>query len=167
MFSSRKTGGRLVSTPTDDFLGEKPKKSKMSRSQLRAYSLLGMVGTLIFAAVYLLLAHGQTTWPETDATVKTRIDRKYDNVDLRVELKLPDGRTTNVIVQQWQTVHGVGQSVRIRYDLSSSGVVDDARLVEEPTLRKEFLIGPGVLFLFALGAGYWSWLRMPADGRRR
>jgi hypothetical protein len=102
------TGGRLVSTPTDDFLGEKPKKSKISRSRLRAYSLLGLVGMLIFAAVYLLFAHGQTTWPETDATVKTRIDRKRGNVDLRVELKLPDGRTTDVVVQQWKTVHGVG-----------------------------------------------------------
>jgi hypothetical protein len=46
-------------------------------------------------------------------------------------------------------------------------VVDDARLVEEPTVRKDFLVGPGVIFLFSLGAGYWSWFRMPADRRRR
>ncbi|MFC0109585.1 DUF3592 domain-containing protein [Kibdelosporangium aridum] len=155
-----------MSTPSDDFLGVKRKPSKMSRSQLRAFSLIGMVSMVIFAAVYLWSAHDQTTWPQTDATVTAREKSKYYYF-LTVRFTTPDGRSASGQFREWDLSHSVGETVRIRYDLNSSGSVDDARLVGEPVVVRHEAIGVGLLFLFPLVVGYWWWFRMPVPARRR
>ncbi|RSM76068.1 hypothetical protein DMH04_36825 [Kibdelosporangium aridum] len=151
---------------TPDFLGEKPKKPRQSRAFARGFSIFFLGFALVFGGVSLWFSYDQSTWSEADATVVSR-EKRRKGIDLRVEFETPTVGTTTFVVREWQTVRAVGDAVRIRYDVRSSGEVRNARLAEEPISEPEFLVGAAGFAIVGLGLVYWSWFRMPPDGKPR
>jgi hypothetical protein len=158
-------GGMLMSLEdTPDFLGRKVSKPRLSRRFVRGLSTV-FVGFLLFAFGLMgWFVYDQSTWNEAEGTVVQRIVGRR-GTDLVVAFDTSEGNSANERVREW-TVRNVGDVVRIRYGLNSSGEVRNSRLAEEPIGRAEFFVMAGVMLVVGLGVLYWAWWRMPPDDDR-